>query len=131
MSAKSDPGPQAGTTPGTYHICSQRGKAAGLTAGSGSALCSLRLDQGSARQMQTTARPEHGCVRWSGGWARLLTAVLGSGTHAAGQAEPGYGTAVETVAQCLADAGPEGAVVLVQGEATGGARDLGSGTAHG
>ena len=57
--------------------------------------------------------------------------MLGSGTCAAGQAEPGYGTAVETAAQGLADAGLAGAAVLVQGAATGGARDLGSGTAHG
>ena len=47
-SAESDPRPQTGTTPGKYHIYSQRGNAAGLTAGSGSALCSLRQDQGSA-----------------------------------------------------------------------------------
>ena len=73
----------------------------------------------------------HARVRWSGGWARLLTAVLSSDTRAAGQAELGYGTAVETAAQGLADAGPAGAAVLVQGAATGGARDLGSGTAHG
>ena len=73
----------------------------------------------------------HARVRWSGGWARLLTAVLGSDTRAVGQAEPGYGTAVETAAQGLADAGSAGAAVLVQGAATGGARDLGSGTAHG
>ena len=73
----------------------------------------------------------HARVRWSGGWARLLTAVLGSGTRAAGQAEPRYGTTVETAAQSLADAGPAGATMLVQGAATGGARDLGSGTAHG
>ena len=74
---------------------------------------------------------KHARVRWSGGWARLLTAALGSDTHAAGQAEPGYGTTVGTVAQGLADAGPVGAAVLVQGAATGGAWDLGSGTAHG
>ena len=73
----------------------------------------------------------HARVRWSGGWARLLTAVLGSGTRAAGQAEPGYWTAVETAAQGLADEGLVWAAVLVQGAATGGARDLGSGTAQG
>ena len=57
--------------------------------------------------------------------------MLGSDTRAAGQAEPGYGTAVETVAQGLADVGPVGEAVLVQGAATGGAQDLGSGTTHG
>ena len=57
--------------------------------------------------------------------------MLGSDTRATGQAEPGYGTSVETAAQGLADAGPVGAVVLEQGAATGGARDLGSGIAHG
>ena len=39
--------------------------------------------------------------------------------------------AVEMTAQGLADAGPTGAAVLVQGVATCGVRDLGSGTAHG
>ena len=68
---------------------------------------------------------------WSGGWGRLLTALLGSDTRAEGQAEPGYGTAVETAAQGLADAGPAGAAVLVQGTATGSARDLSSGTVGG
>ena len=48
--------------------------------------------------------------------------MLGSNTRAAGQAEPGYGTAVETAAQGLADAGPVGAAVLEQGVATGGSR---------
>ena len=70
-------------------------------------------------------------VKWSGGWAWLLTAVLGSDTRAAGQAEPGYGTAVETATQGLADVGPARVAMLVQGAATGGARDLGSSTAHG
>ena len=74
---------------------------------------------------------KHARVRWSGGWAQLQTAVLSSDTRAAGQAEPGYGTAVETVAQVLADAGLAGAAVLVQGADTGGAQDLASGTAHG
>ena len=40
--------------------------------------------------------------------------------RATGQAEPGYGTAVEKAAQGLADAGPTGAGVLEQGAATGG-----------
>ena len=87
-SAKSNPGPQAGTTPGTYHICNQRGKAAGLTAGSGSALCSLRLDQGSARPMQTTARSGHGCTngrQWTG-----AAMGDGTGTHASSGAEAGH-----------------------------------------
>ena len=48
-----------------------------------------------------------------------------------GQAEPRYGTEVETVAQGLADAGLAGAAVLVQGAATSGARYLGSSIAHG
>ena len=74
---------------------------------------------------------KHARVRWSGGLARLLTTVLGSDTHAAGQAEPGYGIVVETATQGLADAGPARAAVLVQGAATGGSRDLGSSTAHG
>ena len=57
--------------------------------------------------------------------------MLGSDTRAAGQTEPGYGTEVETTAQGLVDAGPAWAAVLVQGAATSGARELGSGTAHG
>ena len=57
--------------------------------------------------------------------------MLGSDTRAAGQAEPRYGTALETAAQGFADAGPAGAAVLEQGAATGGARDQGSGTAQG
>ena len=40
----------------------------------------------------------HARVRWSGGRARLLMAVQGSGTCAAGQAEPGHGTTVEMAA---------------------------------
>ena len=55
----------------------------------------------------------------------------GTVTHASGGAEAGHGTTVETAAQGLVDAGPTGAAVLVQGAATSGARDLGSGTAHG
>ena len=57
--------------------------------------------------------------------------MLGSDTGATGQAEPRYGTEVETVAQGLADAGLAGAAVLVQGAATSGARYLGLGIAHG
>ena len=37
-SAKSDPGPEAVPTPSEDHVCSQKRKAAGLTAGNGSAL---------------------------------------------------------------------------------------------
>ena len=74
---------------------------------------------------------KHSRVRWSGSWARLLAAVLGSGTSASGLDEPRYGTAVETAAQGLADAGLTGVAGLVQGAATGGARDLGLGTANG
>ena len=73
----------------------------------------------------------HARGRWSGGWARLLTALLGSDARVAGQNEPGYGTAVETAAQGLANVGPAGAAVLEQGASTGGAWDLGSGIAHG
>ena len=45
---------------------------------------------------------------------------LHSDTRAAGQAEPGYETEVEKAAQGLADEGPAGAAVLVQGANRGG-----------
>ena len=91
-----------------------------------------RLYQWSTKDWSGDGRwHRHARLKWSGGWALLLMAVLGSDTRAAGQAEPGYGTVVETTAQGLADAGPAGAAVLVRGTATDGGRDLGSDTTHG
>ena len=63
----------------------------------------------------STAAGAHGKARARLAQVRQWVAVLeqGSDTRAAGQAELGYGTAVETEAQGLADAGPAGAAVLV------------------
>ena len=103
-----------------------------------------RLDQCKPRLGQGTAVPmvDNGLERrWEMAQARTrqveqrlgmaTDGSAGSNTRAASQAEPGYGTAMETVAQGLADAGLAGAAVLEQGAATGCTRDLGSGTTHG
>ena len=80
-SAKSNPGPEAGTTPGTYHICSQRGKAAGLTAESGTA---LRSHSGWTRAQLNQGKP------WLGqGTAGSSLAVAGCGNGGNGGAQGG------------------------------------------
>ena len=58
-------------------------------------------------------------------------ALLGSDTLAAGQAEPGYGTVVETAHWGRANAGPAGAAVLVQGANKGGSAGAHGWPGHG